>query len=185
MKRIRRFRRPGTTPLSAFRNRPALMIAPALLIIAVIAFVYFLVAFGPRPMAGAYMEPAISEGQDITIDYSYYASNPFQRGDIVAIKFKTADEPSVTRIVAIEGDAISFQTGSMILNGQLLAESYLPSPYLFSDSDLRILSSQIERYGGVPPDKLLVLNDNRDISRDSRTYGFIPDSYVIGKVLLS
>ena len=35
----------------------------------------------------------------------------------------------------------------------------------------------------VPPDMLFMLGDNRDNSLDSRYWGFVPRSYVVGKPL--
>ena len=167
--------------LDMFRKRPALLIIPILLIV-IISAAYLTIAFGPMPMQGAYMEPTIQPGDQIQIQYSYYSANPLSRGDIVAIKFKTVDVPTISRIISIPGDTVEFESGILLLNDKPLIEDYLQAPYQFTDNDIRLIIPPIERYGFVPEDKILVLNDNRETGLDSRTFGLVPKGYVLGKI---
>jgi signal peptidase I len=136
-------------------------------------------------MSGETMSPTLEPGQGFLLLDGFYESNPINRGDIVAIKLKALDETLIRRVVAIPGDSLEFTGGRIILNGEELNEPYLKDPsYLLTDSDLRVIRIPLETYGSVPNKSYLVLNDNRGIRGDSRTYGFIPLEYIVGKVII-
>jgi signal peptidase I len=126
-------------------------------------------------------------------------------GDIVV--FLSPEEPGlfvVKRIIGIPGDRIHLRDGFVYRNGEKLDEPYVVhkirdyNPYrdnfpAISPSDVYgvrnqdwelTLPSHIE--GGdvvVPPDSYFGMGDNRDVSYDSRFFGFIPAQNVIGRPL--
>jgi len=123
------------------------------------------------------------------------------RGDIVV--FLSPEEQGlfvVKRIIGIPGDRIHLRDGSVYRNGQKLDEPYVEhkvgdyNPYRDNfpavppdigvrNQDWQLtLPSHIE--GGdvvVPPDSYFGMGDNRDVSYDSRFFGFIPKENVIGR----
>jgi signal peptidase I len=130
-----------------------------------------------------------------------------KRGDIVV--FVSVDTPGmyiVKRIVGIPGDHLRVVGGDLYRNGEKLNESYVihsdpqnpPTPYsMYRDYFPRFappegldipqewlltLGSHIQ--GGevvVPPDTYFGMGDNRDVSKDSRYWGFIPRANIIGR----
>ncbi len=130
-----------------------------------------------------------------------------KRNDIVV--FVSVDTPGmyiVKRIVGLPGDHLRVVAGDLYRNGEKLNESYVvhkdmngadneftryrdyfpkfpPLPEMELPQEwVLTMGSHIE--GGeivVPPDTYFGMGDNRDVSKDSRYWGFIPRANVIGR----
>jgi len=126
-----------------------------------------------------------------------------RRGDIVV--FISPEEKGlfvVKRIIGIPGDRIHLRDGVVYRNGEKLNEPYVrhkdPEPNPYRDNFPAVPPS--EMYGVrntewqlampahiqgedivVPPDGYFGMGDNRDVSYDSRYWGFIPKVNVIGR----
>ncbi|HZR64318.1 MAG TPA: signal peptidase I [Terriglobales bacterium] len=108
----------------------------------------------------------------------------------------------VKRIIGIPGDRIHLRDGVVYRNGQALKEPFVVNtgynpndPYRdnfpavpppdFSNvtSDWKLtMGSHIENGDlVVPPDSYFAMGDHRDVSYDSRYWGFIPKENVIGR----
>jgi signal peptidase I len=124
-------------------------------------------------------------------------------GDIVV--FLSPAEPDlyvVKRIMGVPGDHIHLLGGAVYRNGQKLNEPYVlntgfdpydpyrdnfpdvpPSDYSNVTSEWKLLMPQHIVDGDlvVPPDSYFAMGDHRDVSYDSRYWGFIPRENVIGR----
>jgi signal peptidase I len=124
-------------------------------------------------------------------------------GDIVV--FLSPAEPDlyvVKRIMGVPGDHIHLLGGAVYRNGQKLNEPYVlntgfdpydpyrdnfpdvpPSDYSNVTSEWKLLMPQHIVNGDlvVPPDSYFAMGDHRDVSYDSRYWGFIPRENVIGR----
>ena len=126
-----------------------------------------------------------------------------RRGDIVV--FLSPEEKGlfvVKRIIGIPGDRIHLRDGVVYRNGEKLDEPFARhkladyNPYrdnfpAVPPSDMYGVRNQewtlaLPQHleGGdlvVPPDSFFGMGDNRDVSYDSRYWGFIPRANVIGR----
>ncbi len=124
-----------------------------------------------------------------------------QHGDIVV--FISPVQPGlhvVKRIIGLPGDRIHLKDGVVYRNGERLNEPYVihslgdqvpyrddfpsvPPTYASVDGVWHVqLSSFIQGEDlVVPPDSYFGMGDNRDVSYDSRYWGFIPKANVIGR----
>ncbi len=125
-----------------------------------------------------------------------------QRGDIVAFLYpEDIRQTYVKRVIGLPGDRIRLENGQVIRNGHRLIEPYTQhiaaypdryrddfpiAPDGFTTPRGRDMLQHHVRNGEVivPPGMLFAMGDNRDNSADSRCWGFVPRSYVVGKPLL-
>ena len=124
------------------------------------------------------------------------------RGDIVV--FLSPAEPGlyvVKRIMGIPGDRIHLRDGVVFRNGEKLDEPYVrhkdPRENPYRDNVPAVVPSDFNNVtpewqlelpthveGGdlvVPPGHFFAMGDDRDVSYDSRFWGFIPQENVIGR----
>ena len=109
-------------------------------------------------------------------DKQYCLYNPFCRkykhGDIVTVDVN--GKALVKRIIAVGGDRITIaQSGSVAVNG-----IWLDEPYIAKQSKNGKSVDEV-----VPDGYVWLMGDNRGASTDSRSFGFVPNWCIIGKVI--
>lgn len=135
------------------------------------------------------MEPALhgcagcSDDHVLVDKFSYRFHQPHP-GDIVVFdrpkNFPAPDKQLVKRVVAVSGDEVALRNGLVYVNGARLTENYLNKACGSHPSNPETGTS----HWTVPDNDLFVMGDNRCDSADSRTFGPIPVSSVIGRVFL-
>jgi len=181
----------GAPPKKAPWLRETIVVVVVALIVGLLLHVFVVQTyFIPTPS----MVPTLAVGDRIVVDKLSYALHGVHRGDIVVFarpaKEDCAGTPVpdlVKRIIGLPGETISLSgTGYVLINGRRLDETWLPS------------SKQGSTYPGpsgtpyslarpykVPANHYFVLGDNRGISCDSRFWGSIAGSSIVGRVDLS
>lgn len=123
------------------------------------------------------------------------------RGDVVVFRHPVEQLDVVKRLVGMPGDTVSMSEGVLRINGIAQAEPYVRrQPSLPDGSDLEMLWQTRHVVGAanggdyrptrdnwgplvVPEASYFMLGDNRDESRDSRYWGFVPYSHLKGRAL--
>lgn len=125
---------------------------------------------------GDSMWPTLHDGERYLINRWVYHFHKPRRGDIVEIKIPGTADSSVKRIIALSGDVIQIKQGLVYLNGAVLMEPYLRG-FVFTDG-----KAWGDRTFTIPAGMVVVLGDNRPISLDSRRFGAIAETHLIGRV---
>jgi signal peptidase I len=138
------------------------------------------------------MEPTLQIGDRILVDKLSYHLHAVQRGDIVVFSRPRAENcggPEVNdlvkRVVGLPGDVLSLSGGNVSLDGKRLEESWLPKVEQGSTATGPIGSPyNLTKPYRVPANDYFVMGDNRTDSCDSRYWGPVPRSLIVGKVEL-
>ncbi len=131
----------------------------------VVLFVTFLVVtyVGQRTkVAGASMEPMLSDGDNLIVDkISYRFSDP-ERFDVIVFPFRYAEKTYyIKRVIGLPGETVFIdEEGNIYINGELLEESY----------GKEVIADPGRAYEMITlgEDEYFVLGDNRNNSSDSR-----------------
>jgi len=138
------------------------------------------------------MEPTLQIGDRIIVNKLSYDLHGIDRGDIVVFARPPAENcggPEVNdlvkRVIGLPGDVLSLSGGYVYVDGRRLDESWLPA-----DEQGRTapgpagVSSDLAQPYRVPANDFFVMGDNRENSCDSRYWGPVARSLIVGKVEL-
>lgn len=133
----------------------------------------------PYVVSGASMSPTFETGHYLIIDKISYKFNPPKRDDVIVMKFpEDTSRDFIKRIIGLPGETVQIKDGVVtIINaanpkGFKLNESFVKYPKL----DNTTITLSLNEY--------FVMGDNRAGSYDSRVWGPLPKSDIIGKPLL-
>ena len=143
-----------------------------LLAVILIVFIY-----QPVKVEGTSMMPALTDQERIFINkFTYrFGSGNIERGDLVVFWFPLDRTKSyIKRVIALPGDTVQIESGTVYVNGTLLDEPYVPNEYRDQQSQSLLT---------IPPDNYFVLGDHRRSSNDSRAWGTVERKYIYGKAV--
>jgi len=136
------------------------------------------------------MEPTLQIGDRIVVDKLSYHLHGVDRGNIIV--FATPPNEGcagppvadlVKRVIGLPGETISLSAGRVYINGRVLPEPWLPqaAPTENSPGPSNEPYSLHHPYR-IPAGDVYVMGDNRQESCDSRYWGPVPESVIVGKV---
>ncbi|WP_040204484.1 signal peptidase I [Neobacillus jeddahensis] len=133
---------------------------------------------------GESMMPTLQDGNKLVVNKLGDQVGELNRFDVIVFH-ANSKEDFVKRIIGLPGDEIEYRGDQLYVNGQKYEEPFLKvykekSPGVMLTGDFSLL--EITGQSKVPKGKLFVLGDNRLGSWDSRQFGFINASQVVGKV---
>ncbi|NWJ44362.1 MAG: signal peptidase I [Chloroflexi bacterium] len=95
----------------------------------------------------------------------------YMQGDVIVFHDPQQQQERVRRVVATAGQTLQINSGVLFVNGVQVVEPYLATK---SNRDFPIIT--------VPVGAVFVLGDNRDNSLDSRDFGAVPLSNILGAI---
>lgn len=103
-----------------------------------------------------------------------------QYGDFVL--YNVENQEYVGRVIAKEGDSVTYLYDVLYRNDQIVSEDYLKikGHVEYYTEDMTIATLTQNKYQVVPKDSYLILNDKRTDKRDSRQFGLISKKQIIG-----
>ncbi len=132
------------------------------------------------------MEPTLEKGDRIIVMKIGDVTHP-TRGDILVFSrppaLATGEEHLIKRVVGLPGDRVAFVDGAVFINEAPLPEPYLPPGTV--TSDLSAPGCSIPQPCVVGTNQLWMMGDNRDHSADSRRFGPIDRSTVVGRAFVT
>jgi signal peptidase I len=150
-----------------------------ILLAASIFLVIYIFFFRPFQVSGESMYPTFKNQEYILTNLIGLKLEPPKRGDVIVFKAPTdPDKDFIKRVIGLPGNTVSVKEGYVYVNGKKLDEH-------------AYLNDDIKTYGGaflkdgetvtVPPDEYIVMGDNRPFSSDSREWGLLKKSAIIGR----
>ncbi len=176
----------GTAPRRRRRWKRALAeMAITILVAVLLAGLVRTFAFQPFWIPTSSMVPTLGVYDRILVQKAFFTWRDVHEGQIVVFSHPPLDHCGpqegdlVKRVIALPGQTIYSSGNSIYVNGRLLAEPYLPH----NDPLGPPIASSQHPYR-VPPGEFYMLGDNRADSCDSRYWGPVIGSSIIGKVVL-
>ena len=145
--------------------------------------------FQPFKIPSSSMVPTLDVGDRILVQKAFFNWHDVHQGDIVVFTHPPADNDCsgpedtdlVKRVIAVGGQTIYSSGSTIYVDGRKLAESYLPG---YDPLGPAVPGASARSPYRVPAGDFYVLGDNREISCDSRYWGPVKGSTVVGKVVL-
>lgn len=123
------------------------------------------------------MEPTLLVGDHLFVNKFIYRFRKPRRADIIVFKYpENPKKDYIKRIIGLPGENVEVKAKNVYINDRPLDEKYVfyDTSKLYNDFALRT----------VPPEKYFMMGDNRNNSRDSRRWGFLPARNIKGKALI-
>lgn len=140
-----------------------------ILVLCLMIFLVFIYNFGFAKVEGDSMRPNL-DNNDIIV-YNKNVTN-IERFDIIIIKVN--NDLLIKRVVGLPGEKIKYLDNSLYVNNEMVEETFLGS--VTKDFELNNITTN----DTIPKNNYLVLGDNRLYSTDSRTFGLIEESNIVG-----
>jgi signal peptidase I len=138
----------------------------------------------PYQVEQSSMENTLMPNQFVLVDKLTPRFSDYHRGDIIVFNPPAvwtggkAGTPYIKRVIGVAGDTVDIHGGHVFVNGVELTESYV------LDNQPTVVAAPGGQTWTLKHDQLFVMGDHRSVSEDSRAFGPIDESSVIGRALL-
>ncbi|MEA2323756.1 MAG: signal peptidase [Solirubrobacteraceae bacterium] len=167
--------RQSTRRARAARRRPSRWPAALAATVVVVGAIVLLRVFVAEPfrIRSASMAPTFRPGDQVLVDKLAYRRADPRRGELAVFHAPRSAQILLKRIVAVGGDTVAIEGGTLVVNGRRLLEPYVPRAGAGGS-----FGPVLVRRGTV-----FVLGDNRAVSEDSRAFGPVAPERLVGRVM--
>jgi signal peptidase I len=139
------------------------------------------------------MKPTLNVGDRVLVNKLSYDFHDVNRGDIAVFEAPPLArsgniEDLVKRVIGLPGETVTAdEHGAVVIDGRRLSEPYLPrgTTTRFSDVPPGCGAPATGEPGCVvPKGHVFMMGDNREASKDSRVFGPIGESTIVGRVFV-
>mgnify|MGYP000974590102 FL=1 len=133
----------------------------------------------PFIVSGSSMVPTFENNDYLIVDELSYRINEPHRGDVVIFKWpKDTTKYFIKRIIGLPGETVKIAGNTIIIKNKDNPDGFiLNEPYVKNKSN-------DEMEVTLPENQFFVMGDNRSGSADSRAWGTLPRSLMVGKAFL-
>lgn len=135
----------------------------------------------PFVVRGASMEPTFHGNEYLIVDQLSYRFSEPDRGDVIILRYpKDETVFFIKRVIGLPGETIELLGNTVVVQrGDGLSPLTLSEPYIEPERAQ-------DEYGlyTLADDEYFVMGDNRKESSDSRSWGVLQRSEVVGRALL-
>ena len=132
------------------------------------------------------MERTLEPGQYVLVDKLTPRFDPYKRGDIIVFTppqtWESDSTPFIKRVIGLPDDRVEIRDDGMYINGVALEEPYTYKNAAGVNEPTTASSDQTSWV--IPAGQLFVMGDHRQKSADSRVFGPIAETSVIGRAFV-
>jgi signal peptidase I len=139
------------------------------------------------------MMPTIQPREYVLIDKLSPRFNDYGRGEVVVFQppedYQQGGIPFIKRVIGLPGDTVSLENGEVFITPAGGSPVLIDEPYVAVGTDGRTVPTQPRDAASttrwiVPEGSYFVMGDNRLQSQDSRVFGPIERSLIVGRAWL-
>lgn len=127
-----------------------------------------------HPISGTSMSPTLTEKDMVLVK----KRDPIRRYDIIAFSVKGEKGKFVKRVIGMPGDTMFIRNDRMVLN--IGEQGEFETTYTFQLSPA--VAEEFQALTEIPKGLYFTTGDHIDVSKDSRTFGFVQKKEVEGRV---
>jgi signal peptidase I len=166
------FRLPDWLRIVLIGRRPKFTLVRIVVLVAVVLATTPAVIL-PVRVDGGSMMPTYHAGRINFVNRLAYRRREPQRGDVVSIRYSGYHLMLMKRVVGLPGETVEFIDGSLVVNGEKVAEPYVQYPCNWNRLPQKL-----------GPDEYFVVGDNRAMRIEDHKFGAATRERIVGKVLL-
>ena len=127
------------------------------------------------------MVPTFHDRNYLIVNKFIYRFTAPKRGDVIVFRSPTIRNTDfIKRVIGLPGEVVRVDNGQLFINGQKIDEPYLNRAI---DGTSGLQPTSVEHF--LASDQYWVMGDNRDHSSDSREWGPLERSAIIGKATVT
>ncbi|PKM91690.1 signal peptidase I [Candidatus Falkowbacteria bacterium HGW-Falkowbacteria-1] len=138
----------------------------------------------PFYVKGASMEPNFHDHEYLIVDEVSYRFNSPSRGEVIVFRYPlNPKEYFIKRVIALPGEEVEIVDGDIYIYNEENPNGFLLKESLYLDDSVDTYNVE-EGSTELDGDEYFVLGDNRHASKDSRSFGPVNKSFIVGRVML-